>query len=225
MSFEFLQELAEARLFRNPSKMAEIFTSELADNFFNAIMALQMLKKTDPKAAQKYAKETLKSGNIDGWRSSGSDLHNMAFMLKEQDRYQGRMTKDRQVTLPYLQFMGWLRNMSQGKDDKTFDRQFLLKLQTGLGIESAALRSVRRTVSDWERSLSDEHSIAATRVFRGLRHDLQASDMYAPYAKSMNKKGLLITDEPIKKGGIPFAARIAGLAIGGYYLGKKMAKQ
>ena len=222
MSFEFLQELAEARLFRNPTRMKEMYTGELADNFFNAVLSLEILKKTQPQAAQKYAKQTLQSGSIDGWRSSGSDLHNMAFMLKDQDRYAGRMTKDRHVTLPYLQFMGWLRNMAQGRDDKTFDRQFLLKLQTGLGIESAALRSARRIVADWDHSLTDEHKIAATRVFRGLRHDLQASDMYVPYAKAMNKKGLLISDQPDKKGGIPFAAKVAGAAIGGYMLGKKL---
>jgi hypothetical protein len=225
MSFEFLQELSEARLFRNPSRMKEMYTGELADNFFNAVLSLEILKKTQPQVAQRYAKQTLQSGSIDGWRSSGSDLHNMAFMLKEQDRYEGRLTKDRHVTLPYLQFMGWLRNMAQGRDDKTFDRQFLLKLQTGLGVESAALRSARRIVADWDHSLTDEHKIAATRVFRGLRHDLQASDMYVPYAKAMNKKGLLISDEPEKRGILPSLAKTAALAVGGYYLGKKMAKQ
>ena len=202
-----------------------MYTGELADNFFNAVLSLEILKKTQPQVAQRYAKQTLQSGSIDGWRSSGSDLHNMAFMLKEQDRYEGRLTKDRHVTLPYLQFMGWLRNMAQGRDDKTFDRQFLLKLQTGLGVESAALSSARRFVADWDHSLTDEHKIAATRVFRGLRHDLQASDMYVPYAKAMNKKGLLISDEPEKRGILPSLAKTAALAVGGYYLGKKMAKQ
>lgn len=222
MSFEFLQELSEARLFRNPTKMKEIYTGELADNFFNAVLSLEILKKTQPNLAQRYAKQTLQSGSLDGWRSSGSDLHNMAFILKDQDRYAGRLVNDRQVTLPYLQFTSWLRNMAQGKDNKTFDRQFLLKLQTGLGIDSAALRSARRTIADWEHGLPDEHKMAATRVFRGLRHNLQASDMYAPYAKVMTKKGLLVSDELGKKGAIPFAARVAGAAIGGYMLGKKL---
>jgi hypothetical protein len=46
--------------------------------------------------------------------------------------------------------------------------------------------------------------------------------MYVPYAKAMNKKGLLISDQPDKKGGIPFAAKLGGLAAAGYMLGKKL---
>jgi len=223
MAFEFLQELSEARLFRNPARMGELYTSELADNFFNAVMALQILQKTDPRAAQKYAKATLASGSIDGWRSSGSDLHNMAFILKNQDRYEGRITKDRTVTLPYLGFMQYLRNMAQGRDDKQYNRQFLLKLQNMLHVQNPALRSARRTVADWEHSLPDEHKVAATRVFKGMRHDLRASDMFNQYNQVMLGKNLLIPDE-VEKPGIPFAAKVAGAAVAGYYLGKKLVR-
>lgn len=222
MSFEFIREISEARLFRNPTRMAEIYTGELADNFFNAVMALQIMQKTNPKLAQKYAKATLMSGGLDGWRSSGSDLHNMAFILKNQDRYEGRLTKDRHVTLPELQFKNWLRNMANGRDDKQVERQFLLKLQNSLGVQNAALRSARRTIADWDHSLPDEHKVAATRVYKGLRHDLQASDMFAPYNALMQKRGLLIPDE-IKKPGIPLAAKVAGAAVAGYMIGKKLA--
>lgn len=222
MSFEFLQELSEARLFRNPARMQEIFTGELADNFFNAILAIQTIKKTNPKLAQKYAQQTLQSGTIDGWRSSGSDLHNMAFILKNQDRYEGRLVNDRHVSLPYLQFMGWLRNMSQGRDDKTYDRKFLLRLQRDLGIVSPGLKSARRLVADWEHALDTEKKLAASKIFQGMRHDLQASDMYAPFYKTVRSKDLLLKDIPEKQG-IPFAARVGIAAAAGYMLGKKLA--
>lgn len=224
MSYEFLQELSEARLFRNPSKMGEVFTSELADNFFNAVLALQTLKQVNPAAAQKYATQTLQSGSIDGWRSTGSDLHNMAYMLKNQERYAGKLTQDRHVSMPNLMFTSWLRNMSQGRDDKTYDRKFLLRLQRDLGVQSTGLRAARRLVADWDHALHDERKLAATRIHQGLRHNLQKSDMYAPYNSSMTKKALLIKDaEPAARMGIPLAAKVAGAAIGGYYLGKKFA--
>lgn len=222
MSFEFLQELSEARLFRNPARMQEIFASELADNFFNAVLALQTLKQNDPKAAQKYAKQTLQSGNIDGWRSSGSDFHNMAFMLKNPDRYQGRMVTDRHVSLPSLQLMGWLRNMAMGRDDKQYDRQFLLKLQKNLAIQSPGLKAARRLVADWEHALPLEKKLAASKIYQGMRHDLQASDMYGQYNKMMHKNKLFVDEIPEKRG-IPLAAKVAAAAVGGYYLGKKLA--
>jgi len=222
MSFEFIREITEARLFRNPARMAELYTSELADSFFNAVMALQILQETDPRKAQKYAKATLASGGIDGWRASGTDLHNMAFILKNQDRYEGRMTKDRRVTLPYLGFMQYLRNMAQGRIDKQFNRQFMLKLQNQLNIKSPALRSSRRTVADWDRGLPDEHKVAATRIYKGMRHDLRASDMFNQYNAVMMGKNLLVPDE-IQRPGIPLAAKVAGAAVAGYMLGKKLA--
>lgn len=222
MSFEFLQELSEARLFRNPAKMKEIYTSELADNFFNAVLALQTLKMNDPKAAQRYAKQTLQSGSIDGWRASGSDFHNMAFMLKNQDRYEGRMIMDRHVSVPSLQLNNWIRNMALGKDDRQYDRQFLLKLQKSLAIQSPGLKSARRLVADWEHALPNERKLAASKIYQGVRHDLQASDMYNQYNKMMHKHGLFIDEIPEKRG-VPFAVKVAGAAAAGYLIGKKLA--
>lgn len=126
MSFEFIQELSEARLFRNPGKVLSTTSSHLADNFFNAILALQTLKQTNPKAAQKYAMQTMTSGTDDTWRSSGSDLHNMAYMLKHQDKFRDKVNRDRFVHLPELQYKTWIRNMAQGKDEADYDRIFLI---------------------------------------------------------------------------------------------------
>jgi len=224
MSFDFLQELSEARLFKNPTKMSEIFTSELADNFFNAMLAIQTLKKTDPRAAQRYAQQTLQSGSIDGWRSSGSDLHNMAYMIKNPDRYAGRMITDRHINLPYLQLMGYLRNTAAGREDSEYDRKFLLRLQKDLGIQSPGLKAARRLVADWDYAEPNDRRLAATKIHQTMKRELAASDMYAPYNKAVTKKDLLIKDEEPKKSIIPFAAKVAGAAIGGYYLGKKFAR-
>jgi hypothetical protein len=184
-------------------------------------LAIQTLKNTDPKAAQKYAQQTLQSGSIDGWRSSGSDLHNMAFMLKNQDRYEGRMIRDRFVSVPGLQLTSYLRNTAAGREDKEFDRKFLLRLQKDLGIQSPGLKAARRLVADWDHALNNERRLAATKIHQGMKHDLGASDMYAPYNKAVSKKDLLIKDAP-EKHGIPLSAKVAAAAIGGYYIGKKL---
>jgi hypothetical protein len=102
MSFEFVKELSEAKLFRNPTKLKDTGVGQLADSFFNAILGLEILKQTDPTAAQKYAKQTLAYGNLDGWRSSGSDLHNMAHLLINNRRYSDKLEMDRVVTLTEL---------------------------------------------------------------------------------------------------------------------------
>jgi len=219
MSFEFIKNLGEARVFRNPTNLPEIGIGTVAENFFNSALALQIMKYENPKAAQAYAQRTL-AGGFDGWRSSGSDFNNMAQILSNPDRYADRLKIDRRVSVPSLQMKTWLRNMAQGKDDANYDRRFFLALQRQLGVKSPGLISARRVVADWTRSLGNERAQAISKVHRGLSHDLRQSDLFAPYARIATKKG---ADEPTKSGGVPLWAKLAAAGVGGYYLGKKIA--
>ena len=226
MSFEFVKELSEAKLFRNPTKLKDASISQIADSFFNAVLGLEILKNTDPAAAQKYAKQTLAYGNLNGWRSSGSDLHNMAHILMNSRRYSDKIEIDRIVSVPELQFKTYLRNTAQGKLDTNFDRRFLLALQKGLGINSPGLRSARRLIGDWQRALPNEKQLAATRVYMGLQHDLQQSDMWTPYTRTIKRNKLLIKDASMPasvKTGTPLWAKMAIAGVAGYAIGKKLA--
>ena len=128
MSYTFIKDLGEARVFRNPTNLPEVGIGNIADNFFNSALALQIMKYENPKAAKDYAQRTLSSG-LSGWRSSGSDFNNMAQILINPDRYSDRLTNDRRVTVPSLQLKSWLRNIAQGKNDANYDRKFFLAMQ------------------------------------------------------------------------------------------------
>lgn len=226
MAFEFVKELSEAKLFRNPTKLKNASVGQLADTFFNAILGLEILKHTDPVAAQKYAKQTLAYGNLSGWRSSGSDLHNMAHLLINNRRYADKLEIDRVVTVPELQFKTYLRNLAQGKNDPAFDRKFMLNLQKSLGINSPGLKSARRLISDWNRALPNEKQLAATRVYMGLQHDLQQSDMWLPYTRTIKRNKLLMKDANVPasvKKGTPLWAKMAIAGVAGYAIGRKLA--
>lgn len=216
MSFEFIKDLGEARIFRNPTKLPNVSAGTVAENFFNAALALQIMKYENPKAAAAYAQRTM-AGGLDGWRSSGSDFNNMAEILKNPDRYGDRVKFDRRVSVPTMQMKTWLRNMSQSKYDANLDRKFFLALQRQLGVRSPGLIGARRVVADWERSVGNERTQAISRVHRGMSHDLRQSDLYTPFAKVANKA------QPAKTSGIPLWAKLAAAGAGGYYTGKKIA--
>lgn len=222
MAYEFLQELSESRLFRNPSKVEGVAIGNLADNFFNAAMSLQILRYENPKAAQKYAQQTLATG-LDGWRTSGSDLNNLAQILMHPDRFEDRVRMDRSVRLPELQLKTWLRNIAQGKEDPSYDRQFFLALQRQLGVRSPGLQAARRLVSDWHRTIGNEKALATTRVFQGMNHDLRQSDLYAPFARVANKRGAMVDTGKTQKSGFPLWAKMAAAGVAGYAIGKKLA--
>lgn len=226
MSFEFIKELNEAKLFRNPTKLGNTSVGELADNFFNAILGLQVMKKTDPDAARKYAQQTLAYGNLNGWRSSGSDLHNMAHTLINTRRYSDKLDIDRVVSVPELQYKNYLKNIANGKNDRDFDRNFLLTLQQRLGINSPGLKSARRLIADWDRALPEEQQLAATRVYMGIQKDLQQSDIYNPYSRTVKRNKLLAKNAEMPKHvktGTPLWAKMAIAGVAGYALGRKIA--
>jgi hypothetical protein len=227
MSFEFVKELSEAKLFRNPTRLANTSVSEIADNFFNAILSLHVMKKTDPEAARKYAQQTLAYGNLNGWRSSGSDLHNMAHTLINNRRYSDKIEIDRLVSIPELQYKTYLKNVANGKNDRDFDRNFLLTLQQRLGISSPGLKSARRLIADWDRALPEEQQLAATRVYMGIQKDLQQSDLYNPYSRTVKRNKLLARNAEMPKSvktGTPLWAKMAIAGVAGYAIGKKIAE-
>lgn len=226
MSFEFIKELNEAKLFKNPTKLGNTSVGEMADSFFNAILGLQVLKNTDPAAAKKYAQQTLSYGNLNGWRSSGSDLHNMAHTLLNTRRYSDKLDIDRVVTLPELQFKTYLKNIANSKNDRDFDRNFLLTLQQRLGVNNSGLKSARRLIGDWDKAYPEEQQLAATRVYMGMNKDLQQSDMYTPFARSVKRNNLLARNAEMPKSvksGTPLWAKMAIAGVAGYALGRKIA--
>lgn len=218
MSYEFIKNLSEARVFRNPTNLPEVGIGTVAENFFNSALALQIMKYENPKAAKAYAQRTL-AGGFDGWRSSGSDFNNMAQILSNPDRYGEKLKLDRRISMPTLQLKSWLRNMAQGREDTNADRKFFLALQRQLGVRSPGLISARRVVADWTRSLSNERAQATAKVHRGLSRDLKQVDFYAPFTRAAKRTGA----ETTKSGGVPLWAKLAAAGVGGYYLGKKIA--
>lgn len=217
MSFEFVKELSEARVFRNPNKISQNSLSEIAENFFNAALALQIMKYENPAKAAEYAQRTLANG-LDGWRSSGSDFNNMAQILMNPDRFKDRIAINSTVSVPTLQLKSWLRNIYKGNISESTDRKFFLALQRQLGVKSPGLISARRVVADWSKSVGAERAQAISRVHIGLSHSLRQSDLFAPFSKVASKVG-----KTTKSGGVPLWAKLAAAGAGGYYLGKKIA--
>ena len=224
MSFEFIKELNEAKLFRNPTKFsAKMSVGQIADSFFNAILGLQVLRQTDPKAAQRYANQTIQN-NMTGWRTSGTDLNNMAQVLGNADKFTDRLEIDRVITVPSLQLKTYLRNIANGVNDPNFDRKFLLNLQKALKVSSPGLRNARRLVGDWAYATGNERQLAASRIYLGLQHELQNSDMWAPFSKTIKKKKLLLPNadipEPHK---MPLWQKLAIAGVAGYATGRLLA--
>lgn len=173
--FSFIQELSEARLFRTPAMLdSEIKLSDLAESFFTAILTLELLQILASESAKNYAEKTLEIDNIHVWRSSGSDLHNLAHILADPNKYKNKIKVDRFISLPKLQFYAYLKNLAEGKKNEVF----LLKSQQHLNISNPALKKIRRKLSAWDRCTDAEKSSTITNLYLMLKKNLNHSDLY-----------------------------------------------
>ena len=199
MAFEFLkEELAEARMFKNPNRINATSQGQLADTLYSHLLGLQVMKYENPKAAQAYARKTL-SLPFNAVRPGGTDLHNL---LASVDK------------VPQHQVRGYLQGIATGKLDTQVDRRALIMLQRGLGVRSGATNQMRRVIADWPRMLPAERKVAATRLGFALNHSAKGSDFMPGYMKTMKKKDLGIDQatSPLKKNPLVWGA-VAGAAL------------
>lgn len=199
MAFEFIkEELAEARMFKNPTRIAATSQGQLADTLYSHLLGLQVMKYENPKAAQAYAKKTL-SLPFNSVRPGATDLHNLIASVDKT---------------PQNQVKGYLQGIANGRLDTQADRRNLIMLQRGLGVRSGATNQMRRVIADWPRMLPSERKVAATRLGFALNHSAKGSDFMPGYHKTMRKKDLGIDQakSPLHKNKLVWGA-VAGAAL------------
>tara|TARA_R110000868_G_scaffold25269_1_gene98600 strand:+ start:45 stop:716 length:672 start_codon:yes stop_codon:yes gene_type:complete len=218
MAYEFINEvITEARYIRNVNDTIGRDATDIGESFFEQLLMMQQLKFENPKAAKKYATDTLRFGNFSNVKPGATDLHNLAAIIQNPDKYAG-VTSGGAVGIDEIDFKRYLRNIINGKDDPALDRKFLLAQQKKLKIKSPFLKSARRLVGDYARTTHDEKQLFSTRMINSQRQDGKfKSDITGQYAKTIDKKGLT-PDQ--KKPGLPLWAKVGALAAAGYALGK-----
>ena len=78
MAFEFIkEELAEARMFKDPKRINVSSQARLADTLYSHLLGLQVMKYENPASAKAYARNTLRFAGFDGVRPGATDLHNL----------------------------------------------------------------------------------------------------------------------------------------------------
>lgn len=228
MAFEFIrEELHEARYIRRPQDVTGDSSYNIAETFYEHLLALQQLRYENPALASEYAKDTYRFMNFRDIKTGGTDLHNLAAILNNQQKYKDRIADVGDVYFDELRFKRYLRNVIDGKADKSMDRTMFYKMQRDLNIRNSFLRNARRILVDYDSATPQERKQVATRLMNTFRQNQKfRSDIFRAYAATAKNNDLLMQPEPAKSG-IPGyvkgAAALAGIAAAGYALGRKLA--
>lgn len=230
MSYDFINgELAEARYMRTPRDTVGRSELDFAEDFFEHMLALQQMRYENPALAQSYAKQTLRYMNFTNVRTGATDLHNLAAILVNPDKFGDKIQDAGSVRFDELKFKRYLRQVAKGDfSQRGFDRTYFMQLQKQLRIQSPFLKQTRRVMADYRSSNAAERRLVANRMVNVFRQEGQyRSDMFKPYVNMVKKnKNLQIQPEDVpNKGPIPgwmkFPLALAGVAVTGYALGRK----
>ena len=216
MAFEFIrEEITEARYIRTAGDTVGRDMTDVGESFFEQLIMLQQMRFENPQFAKKYASDTLRFMNFTGVKPGGPDLHNLASIINNPDKYKG-VTSGGTVRFDELGFKRYLRDIASGRSNTAMDRTFLMRQQKNLGINSSFLKMARRASADYGRTSSGERSGLSARMINSQRQDGKfRSDISRQYNKTISNKKLIPTDKKIPKWAKAAAGFAAGYAIGG----------
>lgn len=173
MDLEFIQELTEARMFRNRDTLGGKSAADLAKTVFLSLLALEIMRTLDPNYTKKYALDTISYENFKGMRNNATDLHNLLSVLNNQLDYASKIQPDAAIAIPALQIKRYLRDIENNRKDKALDRQFFYKLESFLKITDPEYKELRRSIVDWGMN----SSVEKRNIIRSIKHDMNKTSL------------------------------------------------
>ena len=245
MELDFINELCESRLIRQKRQMQQFTARDAADLAFLYACTLTILKnefKYAP-AASAYAKKTIMFNNFNVFRVNGTDLYILLTGLLGTDdtselfgnkEASKMLIENLRVNEPQLK--AWLRFTAKGKINKSYDSQFLFRLERQLLVDNSQYKSIRRLASDWVNLKHGQKTLVITRILQSYRARARRSELM-PVMMKLAKEKKYVSVKPVKdmersrpastQGGMSSKSKIAmciGLtgaaAYGAYKLGK-----
>lgn len=183
--FEFIQEISEARIYKNGDTLKGKHAADIAKIAFLSIMMLEVLRNADLKYSKQYASSTLPDQGFTAMRPSASDLHNLLAILSNQDKYSDKIDTNLNISVPVLQLKRYLRDVASGHKDIALDRQLFKTLENNLQIHDSTLSNIRRNVADWQATTPGEKD-TIIRLIKQLANSLsQQTDLYQHFKNSV----------------------------------------
>ncbi|SVC80785.1 uncharacterized protein METZ01_LOCUS333639 [marine metagenome] len=247
MELEFITELCESRLIRQKKQIKQFTAKDAADLVFLYCCTLTILKNEFKYApvASSYAKKTVMFNNWDVFRMNGTDLYVLLVGLVGtddtsslfSDKEASQLFVDN-VKVNQIQLKTWFRFTGKARVNKSFDSQFLFRLERQLQVNNSQYKSIRRLASDWANLKHGQKTLVITRILQAFRARARRSELM-PFMVKLAKEKKYDSNKPVRdmekvqpantKGGMSTRSKIAlGVGLvgagtyGAYRLGKHL---
>ena len=198
MSFEFLNELAEARLTRAEGNLRTLTYTDCCERAYLTLLAIEIMRNFAGSRGSiaAYAKRTLINASFNRFMSNSTDLYNFVYFITGDDSAQDKL-KDpgaakrakKETTFPIGSFIRYL-NKLKANTTPTGVSEFFIKLESDLNIKNTDYKAVRRNAINFNRLDTKSKQDTVTRLLFALRAKLRSSDIIDDFEKMAAIKDL-----------------------------------
>ena len=171
--------LEESRAYRTPRQLNGLKQSQLGEQLFEQLLALQILSNSDPDYARRIAGDIMKLQNWPGFRTSQPDLYNVIAMIMKPEKFKDRIAQNVQITIPELRLKRNLRAIAKREFQNSDYSYMMLMLQRNMvDFLPAPLIQMRRQIANWERIVPRDKNVIRDRLMLQMRKSGLQNEFY-----------------------------------------------
>lgn len=198
MSFNFLNEITEARLTRQESNLRTLTYTDCCERTYLILLTLEVMRHFAGSRGfvSSYARRTMYNDNFKIFRSTSTDLYNFIYFVigdkKAIDKLKdpGAAMRMREETIFPLNNVKLYLNKLKGGMVPSQVSDMFIRLESNLGIKNSDYKAVRRAAVNFNRLDTKSKQDAVTRLLFALRAKLRSSDIIDDFGKLAALKDL-----------------------------------
>jgi len=191
MSFDFLNEITEARLTRQDSNLRTLTYTDCCERTYLILLTLEVMRHFAGSRGfvSAYARRTMYNDNFKIFRSTSTDLYNFVYFVigdkKAIDKLKdpgAALRMREETTFPINSVKVYLNKLKGGMVPNQVSDMFI-RLENSLGIKNSEYKAVRRAAVNFNRLDTKNKQDAVTRLLFALRAKLRSSDIIDDFEK------------------------------------------
>lgn len=199
------QELCESRLYRTTASLSKLDGRDVANLVYLNTLATYLMLQDDQKYdfAQEYAKKTVQYGSYNNFKTVGTDLYMLCYVLNNVD--------NKEVTLknhvPSIKFLRTLqfdaprhiiftRLMAREEGKNNLASSFFLRLESQLKIKESNYKQYRRDIANWGELKDSTKQRVLKMIVMDIRKIAMIGEVLPPLTNMIKREKISEATEP-----------------------------
>ena len=171
MDLELVSTISESAVFKSDVIFNKFKYSDLVEFFYLYVLSMELLSIHDDPWVGKYASRTKAFNNFDYYRSAGTDLYMLAFVLDgNYDEYKHADELNKRGRFDTGKFKRFLGSIITRPSNNTFMPQYFYSLENQLRMGNGVYRIIRRNVLKWDHISDRDKEKTIYDIMYYLRH-------------------------------------------------------